>query len=368
MKKLTRASLILTILVIIASVSLYSSHAVPELLIDVQPIENEISYDGIAKYNIELTNNRDEKMDINIPTPRNDWDITIKPYLFDLARNSKKTVEVSVAPPFDVRSGIYSIYFQFNENGNTLDYKYIHVEVTEDSPVIAGKIVLFEKIEAQEFWSEEFLKKEYTVTLINKDNYTTVGTWATEVSQFEQFFLTGEPEPELEPGEEAVKVSWEYEVAAGEQVIYTYTISYIPLFAAGVLLAVALAALGVYYMSRYRVIKTISHKKDGFIGVELAIKNKTFKKQKNVTLEDSVPIPLMLSRHFGTMSPTAIKKQKDKLTLIWKFDELLPKEERMLSYRMKSKLKVEGKILIPPASVRQRDGKKQIEIFSKIKR
>ena len=136
-----------------------------------------------------------------------------------------------------------------------------------------------------------------------------------------------------------------------------------------ILLALALAMLGVYYSTPYKLVKSVTvHKKgkDKFIGIQLALKNKTGKKQKNITLEDYVPVPLVVSREFGTMSPTAIRKQKDKLALTWKFEELQPKEERMLSYKMKSKLEVDGKIGIPAANVNQKTGKKKIQIFSKI--
>jgi hypothetical protein len=341
--------------------------AVPDLLLDVKTIEDEIDFDGVAKYTVEVTNNRDDKMDLLIPTPRNNWDINIKPYLLELYPGQSKNIEISISPPKTVDSGIFSVYFTFKENGNVLDYKYLHVKINEDSPVVEAKVRLIEEIEAQESWSEGFLSKSYSVILINKGNTETSGIWETPISQTDKFFFNSETLHELEDLETETKVKWAYSLPVQKEVEYTYTISYIPLAASVTLIAIALLILGLYYMNRYKLVKTIKHSKDGYIKVEIALKNKTGKKQKNITIEDYIPVPLLISRQFGTLSPTAIKKQKDKLLVVWKFEELQPKEERLLSYKMKSKLEIEGKLTIPPAYVTQKDGKKKIEIFSKIK-
>ena len=175
----------------------------------------------------------------------------------------------------------------------------------------------------------------------------------------------------LHRGQEVEALGEPISVPVGEEVTYKYDISYVPLAAALVLIALALIMLGFYYSTPYKLVKSVTVQKKGkekFIGIQLALKNKTGKKQKNIMIEDYVPIPLVVSREFGTMSPTAIRKQKDKLALTWKFDELQPREERMLSYKMKSKLEVDGKIGIPAANVTQKVGKKKIQIFSKILR
>ena len=363
MRKVSYVILSLVMLVVLAT----NVVAVPDLLIDVQSVQDKIDFDGVAKYNIELTNNRNDEMKLNIPTPRNDWDITIKPYMVELKPHESKTVEVSISPPKTVDSGIFSVYFNFKEEGNVLDYKYLHVNILADSPVVEAKVKLIEEIEAQETWSEEFLEKSYSVTLINRGNTLTENVWEAPISIVDRFFISTVPEAEIIDGDSTSTVKWTYSIPVNSQITYTYNISYLPLFAAVVLIAISLGMLGIYYMSRYKLVKSIKQKKDGYIKVEIAVKNKTNKKQKNVILEDYVPIPLMLSREFGTMSPTVIKKQKDKLVVMWKFEELQPKEERMLSYKMKSKLKIEGKLVIPPAYISQKDGKKKIEVFSKIK-
>jgi hypothetical protein len=371
MRKASKLILLSFVLLISISAMMFSSQAVPELLVDVQEVNAKIPSDGVANYQIEFTNNKEEVMELNIPTPQNDWDITIKPYMLTLKPAESRVVEVFIAPPKMIKSGVYSIFFKFLEAGQQMDYKYLHVDIMEDSPVIEAKVKLIEEVEVQEYWSEKLLEKGYSVTIINKGTAEAVGDWPIEIPQIDAFFVDAEPEATIETGEGLTTLSWAYEIPVGEQRTYTYNTSYLPLAAALMLIVIALAMLGVYYSTPYRLVKSVTvHKKgkEKFIGIQLALKNKTGKKQKNIMLEDYVPVPLVVSREFGTMSPTAIRKQKDKLALTWKFDELQPKEERMLSYKMKSKLEVDGKIGIPIANVTQKAGKKKIQIFSKILR
>jgi hypothetical protein len=360
-----RPGFLLAILTILLLGGLTSVAAVPDLLIDAHAIDAEINFNEVAKYSVELTNNRDEKIDLTMPIPRNAWDITIKPYILEIYPHTSQTVEVAIAPPQDVKSGTYSVYFQFKEGTELLDYKYLHVKILEDSPVVEKKINIIEEIEAQEVWAEELFVKSYTVTIQNKGNAEATGSWETPISSMDSFFISSEG---AQISRDELKVSWDYQIPIRDSATYTYKISYIPLVTAVILILVALSMLGIYYMSRYKLVKTIKKKRDGYLSIELALKNKTGKAQKNITLEDHVPVPFLLSREFGTISPTAIKKQKDKLVVLWKFDELLPHEERVLSYKIKSKLQVEGELIIPAARVIQKTkGEKPVEIYSKTK-
>ena len=81
-----------------------------------------------------------------------------------------------------------------------------------------------------------------------------------------------------------------------------------------------------------------------------------------------IPIPPTAGRPSGIVnfSPNRQIISKRKGTrLVWKFDSLAPKEERLLSYEIKSKIHVIGKLNIPQASlVQTKSGKKISKIFS----
>jgi hypothetical protein len=371
MRKASKLLLLSFVLLISISAMMFSSSAVPELLVDVQAIDSKIQSNEVAQYQIEFTNNKEEIMELNLPTPQNNWDITIRPYMLTLKPAESKVVDIFIAPPKVIKSGVYSIFFKFTEENQQIDYKYLHVDILENSPVIEAKVNLIEEVEVQEYWSEKFLEKGYSVTIINKGNTEAIGDWPVDINSIDSFFISTEPDAVITSEDGSTNLIWSYSVPVGEEVTYKYDISYVPLAAALVLIALALIMLGFYYSTPYKLVKSVTVQKKGkekFIGIQLALKNKTGKKQKNIMIEDYVPIPLVVSREFGTMSPTAIRKQKDKLALTWKFDELQPREERMLSYKMKSKLEVDGKIGIPAANVTQKVGKKKIQIFSKILR
>ena len=76
-------------------------------------------------------------------------------------------------------------------------------------------------------------------------------------------------------------------------------------------------------------------------------------------------MPLTLIKNFGTAIPDQIISKRKGTRLVWKFDSLAPKEERLLSYEIKSKIHVIGKLNIPQASlVQTKSGKKISKIFS----
>jgi hypothetical protein len=366
-----RIVLILIGLVLAVSL-LVPTNAVPKLLVDVIPVDDEVPYNEVAEYVVELTNNQDISESVRIPAPRNAWDITIKPYALDLAPHESQNVSIRISPPQEIKSGIYSLYFEFTlENSSEKVYTWINTEITESSPVVEAKVSIIRDLEIKEQFAEEFLKKMYTVTITNNGNVDASDVWSTDVSVTDSFFLDANPAyAELVDSEEHKVLSWNYALAPGESKQFTYSVSYLPLFVAFIVLVIALIMLAVYYISKYKVTKEIVVSKtkddDSFVKIKLSVKNKTNQLQNNVTLEDYVPVPFGLSREFGTIKPDAIKKSKSKLTLTWKFEELLPKEERIVSYKMKSTMEIVGKITIPPACIKQKNGKKSIQVFSKI--
>lgn len=363
--------LVLAIIGLMIVSSLFISvTAVPKLLIDVIPVDDKISYDEVAEYNVELTNNQDRYEKITIPAPRNKWDITIRPYVLELQPRESKNVSIRIAPPADTKAGVYSVYFEFvMENSSEKAYTWINTEVISDSPVVASRVSLIEELEIQERTSKSFLSKEYVVVITNKGNIAASDSWEVEIAHIESFFVDSNPLAFSSETDGEHTLTWNYNIDPGQSQEFQYTVSYWSLFIALILLVVALIMLAFYYISKFRLRKevvTTKHGDDSYVKIKLAIKNKTNQLQKNVLVEDYVPVPFGLSREFGTIKPDAIKKKKDKLVLVWKFEELQPREERIVSYKMKAQLEVLGKVTIPPAYLKQRTAKKMIQVYSRI--
>jgi hypothetical protein len=90
------------------------------------------------------------------------------------------------------------------------------------------------------------------------------------------------------------------------------------------------------------------------IKVSLTIRNNHRYEITNVILTDHLLSPLKLVKDFGTIEPTAIKTAGKKVSMTWRLGTFGPLEERVVSYDIKSALKVMGTIMLPAAKVRSK--------------
>jgi len=96
------------------------------------------------------------------------------------------------------------------------------------------------------------------------------------------------------------------------------------------------------------------------------LKNKGNKAIEKIRVIDYLPsLVAASSQDFGSMKPTRTQKSLDgRMRLVWDFDGLGRKEERILSYIAKSNLSIIGKLLLPEAVVEYQTGKKLYHVRS----
>ncbi len=351
-----------------------TAYALPDLIIDFSPKEVEIQHDETALFDVELTNNYNVHQNISIPTPRTDWNIYISDYFLQIPRTVSKNTTIAITPPPDVEAGEYGIYIEFNSETSpeVSTYKYFQVKVTDDGPGITPP----PRREALVTESSEkgFLTETFTVTILNTGTMNISDKYSVSIESPDYFFFSALPLQTMSKKIDSIQeYTWYYELIPGEEDTITYKISYLPLLIAGILIVFAAFMLAFYYITRFTLKKEIvmkpTKKKDEHrtIKIRLNLKNNTYSDQKNVVLRDSVPSPLKVTENFGTLEPT-IRKSKGHKVLTWKFDKLEPREERVVSYELKSSMEVIGKILIPQAVASQKVGKKLERIYSRISR
>jgi len=140
------------------------------------------------------------------------------------------------------------------------------------------------------------------------------------------------------------------------QVIITK--NFIPLFAAILLL---IAAVISYYVLRspFLMIKEASNtvKSEGGISemtVILHIKNRSKNKIREIEITDYIPALVTVGHDvsIGSLQPTKVLRHEKKGTTLvkWSIDTLDASEERVLSYRIKSKLSILGSFSLPVAN------------------
>ena len=87
--------------------------------------------------------------------------------------------------------------------------------------------------------------------------------------------------------------------------------------------------------------------------ITLQLKNVTKKTLKNIEVVDLVPgiADIEKSLDLGTLKPHEIKHTKKGTLVKWKLAEIDGHEDRLISYQIKSKLKILGTLKLPRAKV-----------------
>lgn len=127
-----------------------------------------------------------------------------------------------------------------------------------------------------------------------------------------------------------------------------------------VIILVIIAIIILYYVFRSPVIisknaEPLRKTEDGLseVKIRLYLKNRTRKAINNLRVTDIVPSIAEIDKktHLGTMEPVSIGKSKRGTIPRWEMDVLEAYEERIITYRIKSKLTLIGGIRLPSAKV-----------------
>jgi hypothetical protein len=206
---------------------------------------------------------------------------------------------------------------------------------------------------------KEFLKTTRTITLTNKGNGDLIDVYKVQKGFFGRLFTSGTPKPKRLREDGVMYVGWPVSLGPYEKVTITEVVNYrIPV---GILIIIIISIIA-YYLLRSPVIvhksATVLATKEGGISelkVLIVLKNRSGKKLKGVNVIDKVPHIADVSREFemGTLHPTKMLKHEKKGTLIkWEMKELDKFEERVLAYKIKSRLSILGDFRLPVSVVK----------------
>lgn len=148
---------------------------------------------------------------------------------------------------------------------------------------------------------------------------------------------------------------WKTEVGPGDQFKLTYEVNYwMPL-----LLAISIV-LGLFLLRKLtgnvRITKEVEEIDGNKRKVSLEIKNHSSNSKEIIEVEDFIPNVMSLDEDFKMTEPD-IKKTTDGIKLKWGLEDFKPGESRVITYKTKEKVKVEGGVDLPPAKIVE-DGKK----------
>ncbi len=207
------------------------------------------------------------------------------------------------------------------------------------------------------------LVTKHTITITNIGNALLSESYSSKVFGFGKYFVRANPKPasitKTEDGSKELTWSTNLEPGATLVIVYATNYSIFVILAAAIFLVLFLIYVGKECTIQKTVLRGRTEEGLKTIKVQIFIRNNTNRKISGLAIEDYVPTPLkVVHEKFGTLEPDAIKKDKGKIKLLWKVPELVAKEERILSYNIRSSLSIFGALRLPPAMLRARIGNK----------
>lgn len=201
---------------------------------------------------------------------------------------------------------------------------------------------------------KEFMKTTRIIKLKNVGNGGVIDVYTIKKGFFERMFTSAEPEWKKFEENGTKSFGWPVTLDPFEEKTITVVVSYRLPF--GILMA-AVIIIVLYFLLRSPIIihksATVLATKEGGISelkVLILVKNRSANAVKDVTIIDKVPhiADVMKEFEMGTLHPSKVLKHEKKGTLIkWAVPEFDKFEERVLSYKIKSRLSVLGEFKLP---------------------
>jgi len=203
------------------------------------------------------------------------------------------------------------------------------------------------------------LKEESSIGLFGRNYKATVSNPGTEVmtcnvqssySNIESGLLT---DPTQGATISAGKITWTLNVGAGESKVVGYSVNYIPLVA--IPFFVILLGFSFWYFTRkMEITKELIDFKlypgTSDLKIQVRVKNLSGAPYKDVSVTEMLPAFVKEIKEFGTAKGSVEKHGKHNV-IVWKLIELMPHEERVFSYKVRTSVEIIGKMIFPTTIV-----------------
>jgi len=247
-----------------------------------------------------------------------------------------------------------------------------------DEKTINFDIETIHKIDEEKSTTNSLLYSTVIIKITNNGNVVESNFYVTESLPLisKNFFF-----PEIEPIQQEEKdnrivYTWSIKkLAPTENIIITYQLRFTNLVLVSCLLIIIVVwIVWLFYRPKLR---------KGYMGllaggkeltISLNLKNRQRKTIENIIVKDFVPPLAAVVKRFDTLVPT-LKRTESGTELAWKIKELRPKEERVLTYKIKPSVDILGKLKLPKAHLvyKTKKGKKRrvlsktVSIMGKVK-
>lgn len=244
------------------------------------------------------------------------------------------------------------------------DYPIItRVVVDDDEIERSEKILSIKKYSTVTPESKSETNWFYTteiITLQNNGNYERIKELGVEAPWTKRIFMGSNPEGLYQNEDGKSLLKWTVNLKPTESKTIIVTTNYRPLV---IIIVIILIAIILYYILRSPLVMlkeaaVVKQDNEGIseAKVRIFVKNRSRKPVHAVTITDRLPRITHLSESahaLGGLKPTKVTSTEKRGTILyWDIDTLEAYEERIITYRMTSKLKVVGNLTLPKVTAK----------------
>ncbi len=220
-----------------------------------------------------------------------------------------------------------------------------------DAAPVEYSVIVYEDLVQVRSTSDMFLKSVETITLKNNGNAIFSSLFKEDYSFFSLFTTSYLPSATRESGLR----KWQFSLASGDEFVIIKTTSYRGLFVLFILIVIIVT---LYYALRSPVVlqkyaQILATREGGIseLKIIVVITNRAGGRVKEVTVMDLIPRLALLEKEaeIGSPIPAKVLRNEIRGTLLkWTLGELDTGEQRIIRYRVKSKLSIIEGLTLPP--------------------
>ncbi len=202
---------------------------------------------------------------------------------------------------------------------------------------------------------KSFLRRTRIITLKNDANVLIDQPFAFKMPWYTRIFSSTDPDARVENG----NLVWDVQINVGNSREVRITTNFRP---AAIILLLAIIAYIAYLVFRSPIVirksaHVLSTREGGIseLKILLEVKNRTNKPVRDATIIDLVPRIAELIKEYdvGTLTPKNVIRHERKGTILkYEVGDIMPHEERVISYQVKSSLSILGGVSLPEAVAR----------------
>ena len=223
-----------------------------------------------------------------------------------------------------------------------------------DEKTVTFNILPIHKLDQVKKTENHFLYSDVEIAITNNGNTKENNFYVTESLPLmsKNFFY-----PEIEPAskeekENRVVYSWlVHELSPTDSITIKYQLRFYNVVLISCILVITVIwIVWLFFRPTLKKSYTGLLARDSEITMTIYLKNKGRKILKDITVVDFVPPIAAVVKKFDTLEPN-IRRKTTGTELAWKIKQLKPKEERILTYRIKPVIEIIGDLKLPKAYI-----------------